>query len=91
MDMTKIDSIEPTSLRSTEQMREAYAVIESLEYLQEVARRIDLVFESHLIAVASQSIRDSITHSAKLVAAKQQTEATAARVAGTGRRPRHDA
>jgi len=91
MNVTKIDSIEPTSLRSTEQMREAYAVIESLEYLQEVARRINLVFESHLIAVASQSIRDSITHSAKLAAASAQGEAATARVSGTGRRPRHDA
>jgi hypothetical protein len=91
MNVTKIDSIEPTSLRSTEQMREAYAVIESLEYLQEVARRINLVFESHLIAVASQSIRDSITHSAKLAAAREQTETATARVSGTGRRPRHDA
>jgi hypothetical protein len=91
MNVTKIDSIEPTSLRSTEQMREAYAVIESLEYLQEVARRINLVFESHLIAVASQSIRDSITHSAKLAAAREQIETATARVSGNGRRPRHDA
>lgn len=92
MNVTKIDSIEPTSLRSTEQMREAYAVIESLEYLQEVARRINLVFESHLIAVASQSIRDSITHSAKLAAAvREQTDTATARVSGNGRRPRHDA
>ncbi len=95
MNMSKIDSIEPTSLRSTEQMREAYALIESLEYLQEVARRINLVFESHLIGVAGQSIRDSITHSVKLasaqMAAREQGEAAPSRVATNGRRQRHDA
>ena len=91
MNLSKIDSIEPTSLRSTEQMREAYALIESLQYLQEVARRINLVFESHLIGVAGQSIRDSITHSAKLAAAREQTKAATAQFAANGRRQRHDA
>ena len=91
MNLSKIDSIEPTSLRSTEQMREAYAIIESLEYLQEVARRINLVFESHLIGVAGQSIRDSITHSAKLAAARERTDAATAEMVANGRRQRHDA
>ncbi len=91
MNVSKIDSIEPTSLRSTEQMREAYAIIESLEYLQEVARRINLVFESHLIGVAGQSIRDSITHSAKLAAARGQTDAATVQIVAGGRRQRHDA
>jgi hypothetical protein len=95
MNMSKIDAIEPTSLRSTEQMREAYAIIESLQYLQEVARRINLVFESHLIGVAGQSIRDSITHSVKLASAQMAAcdpgDAAAAQSANAGRRTRHDA
>jgi hypothetical protein len=68
--MTKSEALEPTALRSTEQMREAHAIIESLQYLQEVALRINLVFESHLIGVAGQSIRESITHSVKIVSAQ---------------------
>jgi hypothetical protein len=94
MNMSKIESIEPTSLRSTEQMREAYAIIESLQYLQEVARRINLVFESHLIGVAGQSIRDSITHSVKLASAQMaacDNGDTATAHCTTGRRTRHDA
>ncbi len=95
MNATKIDSIEPTSLRSSEQMREAYAIIESLQYLQEVARRINLVFESHLIGVAGQSIRDSITHSVKLasaqMAARDGSNAPQSHGAAPGRRARHDA
>ncbi|MEX2200464.1 MAG: hypothetical protein WD711_03645 [Dongiaceae bacterium] len=70
MNMTKSEALEPTALRSTEQMREAHAIIESLQYLQEVALRINLVFESHLIGVAGQSIRESITHSVKIVSAQ---------------------
>jgi len=86
MNMSKIDAIEPSSLRSMEEMREAHAIIESLQYLQEVAKRINLVFESHLIGVAGQSIRDSISHSAKLASAAQMEAEIQA-----SRRKRHDA
>ena len=96
MNMTKIEAIEPTSMRSTEQMREAHAIIESLQYLQQVALRINLVFESHLIGVAGQSIRDSITHSVKMVsaqmaAAESEDAASSQAFAAMGRRTRHDA
>ena len=96
MNLSKIEAFEPTSMRSSEQMREAHAIIESLQYLQQVALRINLVFESHLIGVAGQSIRDSITHSVKMVsaemaAAESETVASSDASASMGRRRRHDA
>jgi hypothetical protein len=96
MNMSKFDAIEPTPMRSTEQMREAHAIIESLQYLQQVALRINLVFESHLIGVAGQSIRESITHSVKAVSAQMaacdlEETSMAQHSAAGGRRTRHDA
>jgi len=96
MNMSKIDAFEPTPMRSTDQMREAHAIIESLQYLQQVALRINLVFESHLIGVAGQSIRESLTHSVKMVsaqmaAAESDESAASQAFASMGRRTRHDA
>ena len=58
----------PLPADSREPVASVQAIKDCLDYLQRETKRLDMVFAAHLIGVASEAVRDSISLASKVKA-----------------------